>query len=321
VKAVWVESFGGVEALRVAERPQPEPGPGEVRLDVRACGVNFADLLQRQGSYPGGPRPPFTPGLEAAGVVEAVGPDTSAPEVGTRVVALAPGGLQAERAVVRSGACWAWPEALSFEQGAAFPVSYLTAYAALALVARAEKGEIVLVHAAAGALGRAAVRVARCLGLTVVGTASTAEKRALALAAGAHHVADYEEFPKVLREVGGGRGADVVVDGVAGPLLSRTLASLAPLGRHVVVGFSGGAPPPIDAGALLFRSRGVLGFHLDALARRQEAVAAAARRLLAWIEEGSLAVEAAHRLRLDEVGRAHELLATRANLGKVVLVP
>jgi NADPH2:quinone reductase len=316
-----VESFGGVEELCVAERPDPVPGPGEVRLDIRAAGVNFADLLQRQGSYPGGPRPPFTPGLEAAGVVDALGPGCTGPAVGTRVVALARGGLQAERAVVPAAACWEWPESLSFEQGAAFPVSYLTAYATLVVVARAAAGEVALVHAAAGALGSAAVRVAKRLGLTVVGTASTPEKRALVTAAGADRAAGYDDFLPALREVSGGRGADVIVDGVAGALLPRTLAVLSPLGRLVVVGLSGGLPPPIDAAALLFRSRGVFGFHLRALTDRPRELAESARRLLAWVDEGSLAIEVAHRLELTDVGLAHDLLSSRANLGKVVLIP
>src|SRR6185295_9255009 len=220
VRAVWVESFGGADAARVADRPEPVPGRGELRLDVRAAGVNFTDLLQRAGTYPGGPVPPFTPGLEAAGVVEALGPDCPGPAPGTRVVALARGGLQAQKAVVPAAACWSWPETLSFEQGAAFPVSYLTAYAALVVVARAAPGEVVLVHAAAGALGRAAVRVAKRLGLSVVGTASTPEKRALAAAAGADRTAGYDDFTRVVRELNGD-GADVVVDGVAGPLLPR----------------------------------------------------------------------------------------------------
>lgn len=320
MRAVWVESFGGADAARVAERPEPVPGPGEVRLDVRAAGVNFTDLLQRAGTYPGGPRPPFIPGLEAAGVVDALGPGCSSPAPGTRVVALARGGLQAQKAVVPAAACWPWPEPLSFEQGAAFPVSYLTAYAALVVVARAVPGEVVLVHAAAGGLGRAAVRVAKRLGLTVVGTAGTAEKRALAAAAGADLTAGYDDFPRALREAGGG-GADVVVDGVAGALLPRTLAVLSPLGRHVLVGFSGGAAPPVDAPSLLFRSRALLGFHLQALAERPAALAAAARQLLAWAVDGSLVIEIAHRLPLDGVGEAHRMLASRASLGKVVLVP
>jgi NADPH2:quinone reductase len=321
VRAVRVDGFGGVERMRVAQRPEPVPGPGQVRIDVRACGVNFSDVLQRQGVYPGGPRPPFTPGQEAAGVVEALGPGVQAPVAGTRVVVLAPGGLQAERAVVPAAACWAWPEPLSFEQGAAFPVSHLTAYAALVSVARAAAGEIALIHAAAGALGSAAVRVAKRLGLTVVGTASTAEKRARVRAAGAERAAGYEDFPDAVREVSAGRGADVIVDGVAGEMLPRSLAALAPLGRLVLVGLSAGTPPPIEATRLLFRSRGVLGFHLAALADRPGALASAAERLLGWISEGSLAVEPAHLMPLDQVGRAHEMLTGRANVGKVVLIP
>jgi NADPH2:quinone reductase len=321
VKAVWVEGFGAADHLRLADRPEPVPGPGELLLDVRACGVNFTDLLQRQGLYPGGPRPPFTPGLEAAGVVVARGADVSTPALGTRVIAIAAWGLQAERAVVPAAACRAWPEPLSFEQGAAFPVSHLTAYQALARVAHVTHGELALVHAAAGGLGSATVRVAKRLGLTVVGVASTEPKRALVRAAGADRAAGYDDFTDVVREMSGGRGVDVVVDGVGGPLLARSLGVVAPGGRLVMVGMTGGPPPPIEPSRLLFRSRGILGFHLSSLLERPEALASAAERLLTWVQEGSLEVRAAHCLPLRDVASAHEMLSRRANLGKIVLGP
>lgn len=321
MRAVRVEAFGGPETLRIAFLPEPAPAPGEVLVELRACGVNFADLAQRAGAYPGGPRPPFTPGLEGAGVVCALGAGVAFPALGARVVALQALGLQAERVALPAGACRPWPERLSFEQGAAFPVSYLTAYCALVHVARAAAGELALVQAAAGGLGGAAVRVAKRLGLRVVGTASTPTKREHVLASGADRAVAYEEAGQAVRELSGGRGADLVLDGVAGPWLARSLACLAPLGRAVVLGFSAGAPGAVDAARLLFRSQGLLGFHLSALERRPDLRAQALAQLEGWLADDSLDVPPGLALPLEGVRVAHERLAARDTIGKIVLVP
>src|SRR6185312_12395951 len=238
LKTVEVRGFGGPEHLAWIEAPPPRPGAGELLLRLAACGLNHADLLMRQGTYLGGPRPPFRPGMEAAGTVEEVGPGTppGAPAPGMRVAAVAALGLQATHAVLPAAACVALPEGLPWEQAAALPVTHLTAYHALVTVARAEPGEVVLIHGAAGGLGSAAVQIARRLGLRVVATASTPEKRARARDLGAERVAGYEDFERAVREVTGGRGPDLVLETIGGEVMRRSLRLLPPLGRLVVLG-------------------------------------------------------------------------------------
>src|SRR5215213_6977263 len=179
MKAVQVDAFGGVEGLRVVECPKPSPRVGEVLLRVAASGLNYADVMQREGLYPGGPTPPYFPGIEAAGVVESVGTESHGTGLrrGSRVVCITQGGAQAEYVIAEESACTLLPDEISFAEGAAFPVQYLTAYHSLLTVGHAAQGETLLIHAAGGGVGTAAVQLARLLGLRVIGTASTSEKR------------------------------------------------------------------------------------------------------------------------------------------------
>lgn len=327
MKTVVVEGFGGPERLRLVERPTPRPGPGEVLLRLEACGLNFSDLLMRRGEYLGGPRPPFHPGMEAAGVVEAVGEgeahllDGTPARPSTRVVAMGAGGLQASHAAVPAAACAALPEGIPFDKAAALPVSWLTAYHALTTVGRAAAGEVVLVHAAAGGLGTAVVQIARRLGLRVVGTASSADKRARVEALGAEATADYDGFERAVRAVAGRRGPDLVIETVGGEVARRSLRLLPPFGRLVLVGMSGGEPPALDAVGLVFGSRAVLGLHLGAVLAHPDLLRPSLARILGWAEAGEIEVQVGRVLPLAEVARAHELLAGRRSWGKIVLVP
>jgi len=290
---------------------------------LAASGLNHADLLMRQGVYLGGPRPPFRPGMEAAGTVEEVGSGVpeGAPEPGTRVVAVAAAGLQATHAVVPAAACVALPSGLAWEPAAALPVTHLTAYHALVTVARAMPGEVVLIHGAAGGLGSAAVQIARRLGLRVVATASTPEKRARALALGAECATDYDGFERAVREASEGRGPDLVLETIGGEVLRRSLRLLPPLGRLVVLGMVSQQAPAIDAVQLLFRSQAVLGFHLRALLGRADLIAPSLRLILGWIAAGEITIELGKVLPLAEIRHAHALLAGREVTGKIVLVP
>jgi NADPH2:quinone reductase len=322
MRTVEVRAFGGPECVDWVDAPTPVPGPGEVLLRLEACGLNHADLLMREGDYLGGPRPPFRPGMEAAGLVEAIGGEgDDRLQVGMRVAAVAGSGLQATHAVVPAAACVPIPDELSWAQAAALPVAGLTAYHALVTVARAEPGEVVLIHGAAGGVGTAAVGIARCLGLRVVATASTAEKRARVRELGAEVAVGYGGFEKAVRELTGGRGPDVVVEMIGGDVLRRSLRLLPPLGRLVVVGMVSRQAPAVDTVQLLFRSQSVLGFHLRSLLERRDLIAASMRRLLSWIAAGELGVEVGRVLPLDEIRRAHELLAGRRVQGKIVLAP
>jgi NADPH2:quinone reductase len=322
MKAVQVDAFGGVEGLRIVERPKPLPREGEVLVRVAASGLNYADVMQREGLYPGGPRPPYFPGIEAAGVVELVGTQRDGPTLlGSRIACITQDGAHAEYVLAEARACIPLPDEVSFVEGAAFPVQYLTAYHALLTVARAAQAETVLVHAAGGGVGTAAVQIARLLGLRVIGTASTREKRRRVLELGADCAVGYDGFEVAAREFTSGRGPDIILDTVGGDVLRRSLTLLPSLGRLVVLGLASRDAPPIDTVKLLFRSQAVLGFHLSAILERRALVQASIRQLLSWIGEGKLKIQVGHTLSLREIRQAHELLASRQSYGKVVLLP
>ena len=311
MKAVRVKGFGGVDQLEFVELPDPEPQPGQVRVRVEACGLNYADVMQREGLYPGGPKPPYIPGLEAAGVVEA---GDSLP-AGTRVMALAASGCHAELVCVFAAACVRCPESMSFAEAAAFPVQYLTAYHALTTLGRAEAGETVLIHAAAGGVGTAAVQIAKLLGLHVTGTASSEEKRQRILELGADEAFSYDEFDQKLN----GKPA-LILEAVGGDIFKRSLAILPSLGRLVVYGAASRDVQPVDTLKLLFRSQAVIGLHLNAIFERPRLMAESLTRLLGWIEQGKLKIQVGHTLPLAEIRQAHELIASRKSYGKIVLV-
>jgi NADPH2:quinone reductase len=321
LKQVRVNGFGSVAQLELADAQEPEPRAGEVVLEVRACGLNYADLAQREGSYLGGPRPPFVPGVEAAGVIVACGAGVTRLARGDRVVAIGSGGLHAQRATVPSAWCRPLPGALGFVEGAAFGVSFLTAYHALVTVAHAERDEVVLIHAAGGAVGTAAVQLARTLGLRVVATASSAAKRERVRALGAECVVDYDGFESAARALSAGAGPAIVLASSGGDVLRRSLGLLAPLGRLVLFGLAGGAAAPIDPVKLLYRSQAVLGLHLDAILRRADLLERSLSRLLEQLAAGTLAVQVGHVLPLAEIRAAHTLLASRERYGKIVLEP
>ncbi|MBD0326807.1 MAG: NADPH:quinone oxidoreductase family protein [Pyrinomonadaceae bacterium] len=322
MKAIRVDAFGGVDVLQLVERSKPEPREGEVLVRVEASGLNYADVMQREGLYPGGPKPPYFSGVEAAGVVESTGAQESAlTPVGTRVVCLVPSGAHAEYVLAHERACIPLPDSVSFVEGAAFPVQYLTAYHALTTLAHAAEGETVLIHAAGGGLGTASVQIGRLLGLRVIGTASTQEKRERVLELGADSAVDYEDFEAAAREITGGRGPDIILETIGGDVMRRNLALLPSLGRMVIIGFASKESPGIDSVKLLFRSQAVLGFHLNAILERRELMQASVARLLSWLSAGQLKIQVGHTLPLSEIRQAHQLLANRQNYGKVVLLP
>jgi NADPH2:quinone reductase len=321
MKAVRVPAFGGPEVLAWADAEELEPEAGQVAIQVQACGLNWADLLQRQGIYPGGPRPPFLAGQEAAGTVVGQGPGVTEPTLGARVAVVASSGMHAERAVVPAASCFVLPPALSWEEGAAVPVSLLTAACALTTVGRAAPGETILIHAGGGGLGTMAIQVARRLGLRVIATASVPETRARLAALGAELVCGYDDFEVGVRRLCGARGLDLVLDGVGGDVFRRSLLLLGPFGRLVLLGLSSGEPPQIDPVKLIFGSRGVLGFHLGALLAQPALTQELAARGFSWLAEGSVRAQIGRVFPLHRIRAAHELLASRAHYGKIVLTP
>ena len=314
MRAVQVKGFGDVDQLELVELPDPDPQPGQVRIRVEASGLNYADVMQRAGLYPGGPKPPFISGLEAAGVVE-TGEGLPA---GSRVMTVSPGGCHAERLCVHVAACMPVPDGMSFVEAAAFPVQYLTAYHALTTVGRAVAGETVLIHAAAGGVGTAAVQIAQLLGLRVVGTASSEEKRARVLKLGADEALSYDEFDQKLN---GKNAPALILEAVGGDVFRRSLAILPSLGRLVVYGAASKEVQPIDTLKLLFRSQGVFGLHLAAIFERPSLMGESIARLFEWIGQGKLKMQVGHVLPLAQIRDAHELISSRKSYGKIVLVP
>jgi len=322
MKAVQVAAFGDASKLELTDVSKPEPGPGEVRIDVAAAGINFADIMQRRGDYHGGPEPPYIAGMEVAGVVDAVGEGVDR-SPGERVVTMTDGGGYAEFAVADARTLLDVPEGMSFEEAAGFPVQYFTAHNCLHEWGGLEEGETVLIHAAAGGVGTAAVQLANAAGARVLGTASTAEKLETAAGLGCDVGINYEEedfVERVHEETE--YGVDLVLDGIGGETTERSLDALAEFGRMVSYGAASGEPgrPPTDK--LLFGNKSVFGYHLGrALAREPMKVMGAVPPLTEMLAEGTLEVQVGHTFDLTDVAAAHEFIEDRKSTGKVVLVP
>src|SRR5262249_12233968 len=296
----------------------PTPGPGEVKVALRARGVSFVDVLMIAGQYQVKRELPFIPGGEAAGVVAEVGAGVEGVKPGDRV--LVPGGF-AEETVVAAQRVTPLPEAVSFETAAACRSSYCTAYYALQR-GRLRAGEVLLVHGAAGGVGLAAVDVGKLLGATVIATASTAEKLAVCKRIGADHVIDYTQgFRDQVKALTGDRGADVIYDPVGGDVFDESMRCIAPFGRLLIVGFTSGRAAPVTTNHLLVKDAEALGFTLGAPARLDPARDRNNLSvLLGWLEAGRINPHISHRLPLAQAAEALTLLKERKVIGKAVLV-
>ncbi|WP_068121466.1 NADPH:quinone oxidoreductase family protein, partial [Nocardioides massiliensis] len=261
MRAVQVVELGGPEAIVVNDVAEPEaegPFGPQVLVEVHAVGVSFPDLLLSRGEYQLKPEPPFTLGVDVAGVVRSA-PEGSGLEPGQRVAAVGGYGGASEVAAFGTDSVFALPDRLSFDQGAALPMNYLTAQFALATRGHLQAGETVLVHGAAGGVGTATIQVAKGYGARTIAVTSTQEKAAYAKAAGADEAVLVEGFKDAVKELTDGRGVDVVMDVVGGDLMTDSLRSLAPLGRVLVVGFTQGAIPQVKVNRLLLNNTDVRG--------------------------------------------------------------
>ncbi|MFW5929066.1 MAG: quinone oxidoreductase family protein [Halobacteriota archaeon] len=323
MRCVEATGYGGPDVLEPAERERPTPDEGEVLVQVEAAGVNFADVMQRRGLYPGGPEPPYVPGLEVAGTVVEAGDDVDHDE-GERVVAMVDGAGYAEYAVADVRTLFDVPETLSWEEAAGVPVQYLTAHGCLHAWGGLEAGERVLIHAAAGGVGTAAVQLASAADAEVYGTASTDEKLALARELGADHAINYEEesFSDRVNELTDGEGVDLVLDGVGGDAFEDSFDCLAEFGRVVAYGVASGVVPSVSTPDLLFSNHSVHGYHLGrAAAVEPERVAAAVPEVQAMLESGEVHVVVGGTYDLDEASEVHRALENRETTGKLVLKP
>ena len=322
MRRIVCREFGPVDGLTLVEEPDPTPGPGEVVVAVEAAAVSFVDGLMVEGRYQVRPPLPWTPGSAVAGRVRAVGEGVGAAAVGQRVAVLSmAGGGYATDLVVPAESLSPLPPGLAPELAATAIENYSTLTFALSRRVRVEPGEWVLVLGAGGAIGLAAVDVARAAGARVIGAASSEAKRAAATAAGADVVLDYTDLKDRVREVTGG-GADVVIDPVGGPLAETALRSLTGYGRFCVVGFAGGEIPRLPANVVLLRNRTVVGVDWGDWARTDpEAATALASDVLGRIAGGELRPPAPTSLPLDEAAQALTRLARREVVGKLALLP
>ncbi len=324
MQAIVVQDFGGPDVLRLEERPDPQPGPGEVRVRVRAVGVNPYDTYMRAGGYAITPPLPYTPGADAAGEVDAIGDGVTGVTIGARVytggtVASEAWGAYASHVVCRPDQVHPLPDRLDFAQGASINIPWATAWRALFTRGRARPGDTLFVHGASGGVGVAVVQLARAAGLTVIGSAGTAEGVALVTAQGAHHAVNHatDGYREHVKALCGGRGPDLIIEMLANVNLDHDLTLLAQEGRIVIVGNRGRIE--IDPRAVMSRESVVTGMVFWNL--RGEELARVHRALGAAFESGACAPTVGTALPLAEAARAHALVMSAGARGKIVLLP
>jgi NADPH2:quinone reductase len=322
MKAIRVHAVGGPDVLQLEDLPLPEPGPGEARVKIEAAGLNYIDTYYRAGLY--GTPLPFTPGSEAAGVVDAVGPEVTLVKPGDRVAYCLVLGAYAAYAIVPAAKLVPLPAGLSAELAAAVILQGMTAHYLAISTYPLRPGDTALVHAAGGATGQLLVQVAKRMGARVIGTAGSDAKAELARQAGADAVVLYEteDFEAEVKRLTDGRGVDVVYDSVGQATFAKSLNCLRPRGLMALFGQSSGPVPPIDLQILnqkgsLFVTRPTLGHYV---ATRSELISRAGDVFM-WIASGELAVRIDRVLPLSEAAEAHRLLQSRQTAGKVLLLP
>lgn len=323
MKAILCRELGDPDKLELAELPSPKPEAGQIRIGVKACGINFADTLIIQGLYQEKPDLPFTPGSEVAGVVLEVGAGVDHIRVGDRVAALCNIGGMAEEVVAAADAAVAIPPEMDFATAAAFTVAYGTAHVALERRANLQAGETLLVHGASGGVGVAAVEIGKAMGATVIATASTEEKLAVAQSHGADHLINYSEgeFRNRVKELTNGAGADVIFDPVGGETFDQSLRCINWEGRILVIGFASGAIPNAPANILLVKNVSVVGLYWGAYRKHSPSVITdSLAKLYQWYLGGQLKPHISEQFPLENAADALRALIDRRATGKVVVV-
>lgn len=320
MKAIKISNYGDAEVLKLTDsEPKPSPQAGQVLVKIHAAGVNFVDVYQRRGTYP--VKLPFIPGLEAAGVVEAIGEKVSGIRAGDRVAYTGHLGSYSEYTAIDAARLIPLPKELSFEQGAAFPLQGMTAHYLLHEFRKPKPGDVVLIHAAAGGVGLLLVQWAKHLGAKVIGTVSTEEKAKIAKEAGADHVVRYakQDFVSETKRVTSGRGADLILDGVAKSTFPGDLEAVALRGHIVVFGSASGPADPVLPNSLGAKSISVSGGSLGNFIATPEELLRRSGDVLKGIREGWLKLRIDRVLPLAEAEHAHRLLEGRQTSGKIVL--
>jgi NADPH:quinone reductase-like Zn-dependent oxidoreductase len=344
MKAVVLTGHGGPEVLQVQERPDPPVGPGEVRIAVKAAGINFADTMARVGLYPEAPKPPCVLGYEVAGDVESVGDGVEAVKVGDRVMAGTRFGGQASMVTIPESQAIPLPDGFSYEQGAAFPVNYATSYVALVMMGGLRAGERVLIHAAGGGVGISAIQIARSRGAEIFGTASASKHEAIQ-AQGVEHPIDYrtQDFESEIRRLTDGEGVDLIMDATGPTNFRKDYRLLREGGRLVMYGLTEASAgtgrdmrklvsslarmpfatvPWWKSLQLMSENKGIFGLNMLAWQDR-EGLDRVIGPLSKEIEDGTIQIDpvVAESFSFEGSGEAHTFIAERRNIGKVVLIP
>lgn len=338
MRRVVTTKNGGTEVLKVEEAPDPVAGPDELVVTVKAAGLNFADILARQGLYPDGPAKPCVMGYEIAGVVESVGANVDKSFIGRPVVAMTRFGGQAEKVLVQERQLFDKPEGLTFEQTAAIPVNYLTAYALLVVMGGLRKGEAVLIHNAGGGVGLAALDIAKKIGAITYGTASPS-KHDFLRERGLDYPIDYrtQDWLPVLQKLTNDRGVELVIDPIGGSHWKKSYKALRTTGRLGMFGVSAASAnglkgrlgllkaaaqtPWFHPFGLLNKNRGVFGLNLGHMWHEPEKVAEWVEAILEGIDKGWIRPHVDRTFSFDQAGEAHAYMESRKNTGKVILVP
>jgi NADPH:quinone reductase-like Zn-dependent oxidoreductase len=338
MRAIVIPRPGPPEVLEVREAPEPEVGPGKVKVRVKAAGLNFADVMARMGLYPDAPKMPMTVGYEVAGEIAEIGEGVEGLRRGEPVLAMCRFGGQSEVVVVPAEQVTPKPENLSFEETAAIPVNYLTAWHALVWLGNLRRGERVLIHAAAGGVGLAALQICKIYGAEAIGTASASKHEALR-AEGLAHAIDYntEDFEAAVTRLTNGKGVHHVLDAVGGPSFKKSYRCLATTGRLYCFGnssMSTGKDRSVISAAvsvirmpffhpinLMNQNRGVFGINLGHMWDAQEILREELTAILGHVREGRMRPKVAATFPFAEAAAAHTYIQERKNFGKVILVP
>jgi len=336
MQQVVITRHGGPEVLHVRETAEPQLKSGDVLIDVKYSGINFADLLMRMGLYPSAPKPPFTPGYEVSGVIAKVGSTENDELLGKSVAALTKFGGYSSKVVVKKDRLIALSDGVDMALAAAMPVVYLTSYVMLSLQAHLQKDEWVLIHNIGGGVGLAAVELSRMIGANIIGTASAGKHDRLR-EKGIHHLIDYntEDFVARVKEITEGKGVDVIIDPIGGENLKKSYKALGSFGRLVVFGFSKAASgprrkvlhllkeyiktPKFSPIKLMGHNKGVFGCHLGMVMDRQSLLQECMQKLMSYFQSGDINPHVDRVFPLNRVTDAHQYIMDRRNFGKVLL--
>ena len=324
MKAIVCKVFGPPEALVLEEVASRPIGPGEVRVSVKAAGINFPDTLIIQGKYQMKAEPPFTPGAEVAGTVTEVGAKVQHVKVGDQVAAIVPVGGYAEEVVASGDAVIALPPGMTHAQAAGFPLVYGTSMHALKQRGQLKAGETLLVLGAAGGVGLSAVQIGKLMGARVIAAASSPEKLALCREHGADDVIDYskESLKESVKKLTKGKGADVIYDPVGGDLAQECFSSIAWNGRYLVIGFASGTIPELAVNRLLLKGASAVGVFWGAFIAREPQVSNENfQQLFTWFSEGKMTPHVSQEYPLADAPKAMRDMLERRATGKLILVP